>query len=164
VTVRAPILTVLLCAAFPAQSLAAGPCPATIPNGTSPPGQQFGPGSHGNGFIWTGLPRDGVLRARPPGSPSPVLRADGTVGMKFLWRTLRPAMHLKVKGKRLNGRARRFRQTITRFDAPTTTFPSGIVFPTVGCWRMTAKGGANEALTFVVSVVKASQPARRTSS
>jgi hypothetical protein len=76
------------------------------------------------------------------------LRAGGD-GVKVGW--FRPAgATLEVSGRRLDGEAPPLHSHVpccypTRFQA------SGLVFPTEGCWEVTARA-ADQVLTFIVRV------------
>jgi hypothetical protein len=139
----------------PAPALAAsvprptGTCPLTLPNGNTPPGGKAAGMNHGNGKIWTAMWPHNVVIATPD-----YIEADGSVGMKWpWWRGIKGK--LKISGRRLDGKA----PPLTAFlpDYGRSGFqPSGISFPTEGCWEVTgALGGAK--LTFVTLILKASR-------
>ena len=117
--------------------------------------------------IWTPLSSDGVIvaqRPRPGVVTTAPIAPDGSVSRKFLWRTRIAVKRLKVKGKRLDARGPRMKQVVTREGMRTTTLPSGIRFPSVGCWRLKVRAGANAPWTIVISVVdgdQATPPGRR---
>jgi hypothetical protein len=105
--------------------------------------------NHGNGKIWTAMWPHNVVIATPD-----YIEADGSVGMKWpWWRGIKGK--LKISGRRLDGKA----PPLTAFlpDYGRSGFqPSGISFPTEGCWEVTgALGGAK--LTFVTLILKASR-------
>jgi hypothetical protein len=41
------------------------PCPVTLANGSTPPGEKPSISDHGNGALWTGLWPGGTVRAKP---------------------------------------------------------------------------------------------------
>jgi hypothetical protein len=105
--------------------------------------------NHGNGKIWTAMWPHNVVIATPD-----YIEADGSVGMKWpWWRGIKGK--LKISGRRLDGKA----PPLTAFlpDYGRSGFqPSGISFPTEGCWEVTgALGGAK--LTFVTLILKAAR-------
>jgi hypothetical protein len=120
----------------PAHALAAsvprpkGICPLTLPNGNTPPGGKAAGMNHGNGKIWTAMWPHNVVIATPD-----YIEADGSVGMKWpWWRGIKGK--LKISGRRLDGKA----PPLTAFlpDYGRSGFqPSGISFPTEGCWEVT---------------------------
>lgn len=139
------------------------PCPVTQPNHMIPPGQEHNPGArrapyHGNGRLWTVLWPRGVFVARP----GDVAR-DGSISIKWgWWRGVRG--DLKVTGRRLDARAAPLRAQIPGGYGRTGFQPTGIIFATAGCWRVTASAG-NARLSFVTLVRKPPQAgARRTRS
>ncbi|MGI8729029.1 MAG: hypothetical protein ACR2LK_03410 [Solirubrobacteraceae bacterium] len=121
----------------------------TPPNHRIPPGQGANPGAnrapyYGHGRLWTVLNPGGV-RERP--------RRDGSIEEKFpWWRAVRGA--LRITGRRLDGRAPTLGARIPDGYGPTGFQASRIIFPTEGCWRVTATAGA-ASLSFVTLVVKA---------
>jgi hypothetical protein len=53
----------------PASKEAFAACPVTAPNGSTPPGEQLGPNTHGNGVLWVVLwPEGGRVVFRPGGA------------------------------------------------------------------------------------------------
>lgn len=127
-------------------------CPATQPNRSIPPGQEHNPGAeaadyHGNRQLWTVLAPRGVLTAAPD-----EVRRDGSIGRKFpWWRGVRG--DLKITGHRLDAHGASVRAHIPSGYDPTGFQASEIVFPSEGCWEVTATAGDAE-LTFVTLVVK----------
>jgi len=99
----------------------------------------------GNDKIWTYLWPDGTVTFRKNG-PGFVLR-DGSLQMKFLW-LLAVDGPLALSGRRLDGTAPPLRSDFSP-TAPGTGFqPSYVIFPTPGCWEVTARANGSE-LTFV---------------
>jgi hypothetical protein len=137
-------------------------CRVTIPNGSTPPGEQPSPGFHGNGQLWTGLPPRGEKLYSGGGMFTPGryvpsgqvgLHTDGSATDKFPWWGGRSAgPHLRITGRRLDGPAAPLRAHIgTGFTRAPHFWPSYVTFPTSGCWRVTARSG-RVTLTFQVSV------------
>lgn len=127
-------------------------CPTTQPNHRIPPGQEQNPGAqeadyHGDGQLWTVLPPGGVLTA------APIERGpDGSIARKFpWWRGVRG--DLRISGSRLDASGPSLRAHIPSGYDPTGFQASEVVFPTEGCWEVTATAGGGE-LTFVTLVVK----------
>ena len=138
-----------------AESPAAARCEVTPPNHiqTGKPQtdvlDRFG---YGNALVSTALWPDGAITFKPggPGFHTP----DGALGMKFLW--WRPGHEkLTVTGRRLDATA-----PPLRFSSGQATredfVPSYLIFPTPGCWEVTAQVGdhADSKLIFVTNVVK----------
>jgi hypothetical protein len=123
-------------------------CPLTLPNGSMPPADNDVGANHGNGDLWTTMWPHNVVIATPD-----YIEADGSVGMKWpWWRGTRGK--LTITGRRLDGDAPPLEAGIPDGYGPIGFVPSGILFPTEGCWEVT--GTVGEArLTFVTLVVKA---------
>lgn len=84
-----------------------------------------------------------------PGGPGAV-HADGALSMKYMWwRTA--TGDLRVEGERLDGDAPPLRAHIPPGYGDTGFQSTSLIFPTPGCWRVTAYVGDAE-LSFVVSV------------
>jgi hypothetical protein len=126
-----------------------GICPLTLPNGSMPPVGRGVGANHGNGKLWTAMWPNNVVIATPH-----YIEADGSVGMKWAWwRGVNGK--LTISGRRLDGRAPPLTAAIP--DYGNSGFqPSGISFPTEGCWEVTGAVGAAK-LTFVTLVLKASR-------
>ena len=143
------------------------PCPVTLPNGSTPPGERLSPGYHGNGAVWTAPWTEGKAVFEPggPGSVEP----DGSLAMKWPWWWAVPGQ-LVVQGRRLDAPApplraetpsgRRLDVTLPlsgEFRVADTTphgfMPAALIFPTAGCWEVTGTVG-EASLTFVTLVVK----------
>ncbi len=141
---------------YPAMDTDARPCPVTIPNGATPPSSRtwFGMGpdtAYGTGVLYTGLPRTGVLLATPR-----FTNPDGSVHMKWPWYRTVPGI-VTIQGHRLDGPAPSMPEVRLRGQedgyGETGFHPSLLVFPTEGCWEVTARV-ATYSLTFVVRVLK----------
>jgi len=86
-----------------------------------------------------------------PGGPGFVL-TDGSLSMKFAWhRGVRGA--LTIDGRRLDGPAPPLRAQIPAGYGDIGFQPTGLNFPTPGCWEVTGHVGA-ASLTFITRVVK----------
>ncbi len=138
-----------------AESAAAASCEVTPPNHVvagKPGAHALDRLSYGNALVSTALGPDGAITFKPggPGFHTP----DGALGMKFLW--WRPGHEkLAVTGRRLDAPA-----PPLRFSSGQATgedfVPSYVIFPTPGCWEVTAQVGdhADSKLIFVTNVVK----------
>jgi hypothetical protein len=127
----------------------ASTCSVTLPNGSTPPGQEPLAHYHGIGAIWTELEPDGVIRAKPED-----VGYNGSVDVKFpWWRGPGVRGSLTITGHRLDGVAPPLRAGIPGGYGDTGFQASGIIFSTEGCWEVTGRA-ANATLTFVTYVVK----------
>jgi hypothetical protein len=137
-----------LAASAPAKE---GSCPLTLPNGNMPPGGSDVGANHGNGTLWTAMWPHNVVIATPP-----YIEADGSVWMKWPWWWRRDVKgRLTITGRRLDGKAPPL--TAHMPDGYDRGFqPSGISFPTEGCWEVTGAVGKAK-LTFVTLILKASR-------
>lgn len=144
-------------------------CPVTLPNRSTPPGENVGGDHHGNGELWVALPARGELVAVPPGDESQGwvttdVREDRSVGVKFGW-TRGPGVEgrLEISGRRLDAKAPPLGSEIQDYG-PSGFQPSTIVFPTEGCWKITGRAGDAElsfVLRFVDKVTDPSAAARK---
>jgi hypothetical protein len=133
-----------------------GACAVTPPNRAAiPPAVAVKAGiianeyTYGNGTIWTSLWPDGTVIFRKNG-PGFVLQ-DGSLQMKYLW-VLATDGPLRLSGRRLDAAAPPLKSDFV--PAIGRGFqPSYVIFPTAGCWEVTAKANGSE-LTFVTKVVK----------
>lgn len=127
-----------------------GTCPLTLPNENTPPGENAAGMNHGNGELWTAMwPHNVVI-----GTPD-YIDVDGSVGMKWpWWRGVKGK--LAITGRRLDANARPLTADVPGGNGRSGFQPSGISFPTEGCWEVT--GAVGEAkLTFVTLILKASR-------
>jgi hypothetical protein len=127
-----------------------GTCPLTLPNGRTAPGGNAAGMNHGNDKLWTAMWPHNVVIATPD-----YLEADGSVGMKWPWWRGTKG-NLTITGRRLDGRAHPLTAAIPSGYGKSGFQPSGISFPTEGCWEVTGAVGDAE-LTFVTLILKASR-------
>lgn len=129
-------------------------CPVTIPNGEGPPGEVRSATYHGEAGLFTALPEDGIIVAKPQD-----LQPDGTIAIKFPWWAAGPEGSLSISGKRLDVSAPDLRAEITP-SMPDTPFrgtgfwATSVIFSTEGCWEVSGTV-EDAALRFVTFVVKA---------
>ena len=116
--------------------------------GTPPPGTSIGEDGHyGENGLWVGLWPDGVVRAGLD-----FVRPDGSVDMKFWWYRDEAARgRLTISGHRLDGPAPPLKASVPEGYGEVGFQATGLVFPTPGCWQVTATSG-NATLTFVTFV------------
>jgi hypothetical protein len=142
------LVTAALAATTPAPPQ--GTCPLTLPNGRTPPGERWAGMNHGNGKLFTAFwPYNLVIATRD------LVGGDGSIAVKWpWWRGVRG--DLEITGRRLDGRAPPLVLHASSDGYGKSGFlPTGIPFPTEGCWEVTGAVG-NAKLTFVTLVVKAS--------
>jgi hypothetical protein len=129
---------------------AAEPCPVTPPGGRVPATR--GDFSRGNGSLAVALwPKGRLVAGRlPDGSSYAEIAADGSIGAKLgWWRGVEG--QLLIEGERLDAPAPPLRADISNGYGPTGFQPTGLSFPTQGCWKV--RGSVGRArLTFVVLV------------
>ena len=135
-------------------------CDVTTPNGIVGGSSERNAGSHGNTWLSVGpvagLWPEGTVVFAPGGSG--FITGDGALGMKFGWE--RGARgRLKVTGRRLDSEAPPLRSNVPCCygeNGETGFQASHLIFPTPGCWEVTAQVGEHEEskLTFVTRVVK----------
>jgi hypothetical protein len=142
-------------------------CPLTVPNGSTPPGENASPDTHGNGKLWASVSRTGVFRVAPRSAPEylgpggeiavdGVLAPDGSVGIKApWWRGPGVRGRVRLRARRLDAPAPRVDRTVPPSGYGLTGFQAmGLSIPTTGCWKITGSvGGAK--LTFVTLVWRA---------
>ena len=133
-----------------AETRLTGPCPVTLPGGDVP-ADDF---NYGNGSIGVALWPEGRLVAGelPDGSAWAEIAPDGSITAKLGWFRAVEG-RLSIRGERLDTSASPLRADVPGGYGPSGFQPTGLTFPTPGCWRVTGSvGGAS--LTFVVRVVK----------
>jgi hypothetical protein len=131
---------------------AASACPVTVPNHSTPPGARDWASEHsyGNGKLWTDFWPFNVVVAH-----AEQVNADGSIEMKWpWWRGVRGT--LRIEGRRLNGDAAPLRAEIPAAYGLVGFQPSGLIFPTEGCWEITGRVG-DASLTFVTIVLDGSR-------
>ena len=133
---------------------AATTCPVTLPNGRQPPTSgaatlpPLPPVFHEKGKLWVKLWPLGVIVAR-----SNVIRRDGSIDIKLpWWRGV--AGRLTITGARLDAPARPVTADVPSGYGRSGFQPSGVVFPSQGCWKVTGRVGKAQ-LEFVTLVVRA---------
>ena len=103
--------------------------------------------SYGVGGLTTALWPFGVVVA-----DSTYIRRDRAVKMKFPWWRDTPG-GLQISGRRVDRRAPPLRVEIAAGYGLTGLQPTYLIFPTAGCWRVTARAG-EARLAFTTLVVK----------
>lgn len=141
--------------AFPGTSDRARSCPVTIPGPAARGASGFDAASfnYGNARlrVHLGWPR-GTLPAGPlpDGGSYATIGPDGSISTKLgWWRGV--AGTLRIRGRRLDASAPPLHAHVPDGYGPLGFQPSGITFPTVGCWRVTGRVGP-ASLSFVVKV------------
>ena len=134
-----------------------GRCPVTIPTHTVPPDAGFSAAgfNYGNARLRVHLywPR-GTLPAGilPDGGSYAVVMDDGSIWAKVGWWRGLPR-RLVITGRRLDAAAPPLQADVPGGYGEQGFVPSGLIFPTVGCWRVRGRLGPAQ-LTFVVKVTK----------
>jgi hypothetical protein len=147
----------------PGSSKAGAVCRVTIPPKRKVPteaGLSAAGFNYGNAYLQAALywPR-GTLSAGvlPDGGSRATVNRDGSIYAKLGWWRGLPGQ-LVIRGRRLDAHAPPLRAeagTVLSYGSDGFV-PSGLTFPTVGCWQVT--GGVRHArLTFVVRVTKLSR-------
>lgn len=145
----APILMIVILSTACGTAL---DCPVTAPNGETPPGEVASPYHFGNGDIFTALWPQGeiVFFQEGPGE----IRPDGSLAIKFpWWRGEGVKGEIEVSGRRLDRPGRGVTAEMPSGYPDTGFRPSALVFPSEGCWEVTARVGEAE-LTFIVNAIK----------
>jgi hypothetical protein len=150
-------LTVAIGAAIAPAAAAAGPAPPDPPSCRVTPATPYTTTDgttayrYGTRRLWGFIPtRDGIVRARRDGV-SPALRSDGSVGSKVLWgsETERRVLRLRVSGHRVDAPGEGMG---LRTVARSRIWPSSVIWPSLGCWKMNARLG-DVRVAFTVNVV-----------
>lgn len=151
------VTVVLIAPSFlSAQASRPDSCHVTTPNKIVAGSSERNEGSYGNALLSVGpfgLWPNGTVVFKPGGAGFQT--QDGALGMKFGW-TRGVRGKLNVTGRRIDGEA-----PPLRFETGTPNSDSGflasyLIFPTPGCWEVTAQVGDREdsKITFVTRVEK----------
>jgi hypothetical protein len=139
-------------------SHAASACRVTIPTRTVPPSAGFTRAgfNYGGAYLRAHLYwPNGTLYAGalPGGGSMAAINPDGSISVKLGWWRGRRG-ELVIRGRRLDATAAPLRADVPNGSYGATGFiPSGITFPTTGCWRVTGTVGS-ATLSFTVKVRK----------
>lgn len=133
-------------------------CPLTFPNGKSPPGRQPADFYLGNedGALFTILWPGGKVIFTPsgPGFKKP----DGSLIMKWSWYRTIPG-DVVIGGKRLDASSPPIPTLVLRGSedgyGETGFQPTALLFPSQGCWEITARVG-DASLSFVTLAIRIS--------
>lgn len=130
-------------------------CPVTIPSGNRPLGPM--PTRHGNGLLWTGLPRDGTVVLGPDR-----VGPDGSIfWTKLIWIARGVyAGGLEVQVQRLDAPAPVLHPDVVSGHLSGWSGPSWAArmrFSSEGCWKVTGRVD-DVSLSFVIKVVGPRQP------
>lgn len=146
------MLTALALALGGCGSVPEAGCAITPPNGSLPPGEQAAsPDYLGSDGLWTVLWPEGRVIFEPGGAGE--IRSDGSLAMKFpFWRGEGVVGPLTVSGVRLDGDSSSMTAEIPDGYGLTGFQATALVFPSAGCWEVTAAVGEHR-LTFITQVV-----------
>jgi hypothetical protein len=137
----------------PAARVVEGRCPVTQP------GREFGEGFNYGSEKTLGValwPKGALPAGRlPDGGSYAEIRPDGSIWTKLGW-WRGNAGKLRVEGERIDASAPPLRAEVPDGYGSTGFQPSGLTFPTTGCWRITGAVG-DARLAFVVRVRRLSR-------
>ena len=126
-------------------------CPTTLPNGRTPPGETANQNHHGNAELFTALWPGGEIPFHPSGLGE--IRPDGSLAMKFpWWRGEGIRGPIEVSGRRLDRPGSGVTAEMPTGYGDIGFQASALVFPSEGCWQVTASVGEAE-LSVVVEVL-----------
>lgn len=131
---------------------AGGPtCPVSEPS-TTTSGYTYGNGRLRVAMYWD----DGVVVAGPTRDGAVYATADrtGTIHQKVGWWRARGVLH--IVGRRLDGDRAVLRSRVPEGYGGRGFQPTELLFPTTGCWRVTATAGSGR-LSYVVWVSRTAQ-------
>jgi hypothetical protein len=152
---RIPLLfvvsfTLMACSEPPDQAAVVGSCPVTQPNGNTPPSEDFEPRRHGNGELWTALWPEGTVLIGSDGPGN--IHEDGSLEINFpWWRGPDLQGALEVSGTKLDGQGETLQVKVIADPNEDGFQASTLVFPSEGCWQITATVG-DASLTIVTYV------------
>ncbi len=129
-------------------------CPVTIPTREVTPGFAQAGFNYGGRRLRAHLswPRGHLPSGELPGGGSyATIGRDGTISTKIGW-WREGAGRLVITGRRLDARAPPLRSHVPSGYGPGFQ-PAGLLFPTVGCWRVVGRVGPAR-LAFVVKVIE----------
>jgi hypothetical protein len=152
------VLLVGSCLPLWAQPLSApdSACDVTVPNGIVAGSSERQDWSYGNALLSVGpfgLWPGGTVVFKP-GGPG-FITPEGALGMKFGWTRGVPGP-LHVSGRRLDGPARPLVLEASNGYGNVGFQASYLIFPTPGCWEVTAQIGEREGsrIAFITRVLK----------
>ena len=152
------VLLVGFCLPFWAQPLATldTGCDVTVPNGIVAGSSERQEWSYGNALLSVGpfgLWPEGTVLFKPGGAG--FITRDGGLGMKFGW-TRGVRGKLNVSGRRLDGAAPPLVLETTNGYGDIGFQASYLIFPTTGCWEVTAQVGEREdsRIAFITKVLQ----------
>lgn len=121
----------------------AADCPVTLANGSTPRGEQPNVLYHGENDLWTVLWPKGIVT---PAADQ--IASDGSIQLKWpWWRGPDASGVLHVEGRRLDADAPPLQAEVNPAYGDTTGFqPTGLIFPTEGCWEIRATAGHSSIL------------------
>ncbi len=132
------------------QAAVVGSCPVTQPNGDTPLGEDQEPRFHGNGELWTALWPEGTVMIGSDGPGN--IHEDGSLEMNFpWWRSPEVQGALEINGTKLDGNGEALQALVSGDPNDDGYQTSTLVFPSEGCWQITASAG-NASLTIVTYV------------
>jgi hypothetical protein len=103
--------------------------------------------AYGNDALWVGgLGDGGVILADPR-----LIEPDGSIGWKLGWWRIEPG-EVVISGRRLDATAPALRGEAAQGYGESGFQPSGVFFPTEGCWEVTGELG-EASLGFVTFVL-----------